>query len=162
MDREQRTVKLKVSNALWAICLIFAGLIPQPGYANDTATPLDLEQYRGQIVWLDFWASWCTPCRRSFPWLNQVLAKYNDDGFIVIGINLDKDPVLVREFLAETPAEFPIVYDPAGTLATRFSIVGMPSAVLIGRDGTIIDTHVGFKRESVAEYETSIRHALAQ
>ena len=146
----------------WAICLILFGLVLLPSHAEDKSTQFDLANYQGKIVWLDFWASWCVPCRRSFPWLNQVLARYDDEGFIVIGVNVDKDPVLVSEFLAETPADFPIIYDPEGNLAARFGVVGMPSSFLIGRDGQIITDHVGFKRHLVTEYEASIREALDQ
>jgi len=132
----------------------------QPSHAQDTAAQFDLSKYQGKIVWLDFWASWCVPCRRSFPWLNQVLAEYSDKDFIVIGVNVDKDPLLVSEFLAETPADFPIIYDPDGKLAAQFGVVGMPSSFLIGRDGQIITDHVGFKRHLIAEYEASIQQAL--
>jgi thiol-disulfide isomerase/thioredoxin len=151
--------------ASWAMCailLISIGFGPQQGHAADNAAEFDLSSYQGKIVWVDFWASWCVPCRRSFPWLNEVLAKYEDKGFVVIGINVDKDQSLVREFLDETPANFPIVHDPDGQLATQFGVVGMPSSFIIGRDGQIISDHIGFKRHLIAEYETSIRAALAQ
>lgn len=160
MERQQKTNGWKAARAMCAICLILAGFGWQLSHAEDGAAQFNLSNYQGKIVWLDFWASWCVPCRRSFPWLNQVLTQYEDEGFVVIGVNLDKDPVLVREFLAETPAEFPIIYDPGSTLATQFGVVGMPSSFLIGRDGQIISDHVGFKRHLVTEYETAIRQAL--
>ena len=79
---------------------------------------------------------------------------------MVVGVNLDKDPQLAREFLADTPAQFPIVYDPNGELATRFGVIGMPSSFLVGRDGQVITEHVGFKRNLVADYEVLLREAL--
>ena len=79
------------------------------------ADELDLGSYRGQVVWVDFWASWCTPCRRSFPWMNDMMARYSDQGFVIVGVNVDRERDLAEEFLAETPAGFPIVYDPEGS-----------------------------------------------
>ena len=157
-----KTSRWKKSWVLCAICLILFGFGSQQSHAADNAAPLDLSNYQGKIVWLDFWASWCVPCRRSFPWLNKVLAQYEDDGFVVVGVNLDKDAELVREFLMETPADFPIIYDPEGKLARQFGVIGMPSSFIIGRDGQIVTDHVGFKRHLIAEYETSIREALSK
>ena len=108
MDRHKRASKQQVRYLTLLVLLIFNGFAPLPGHAEDTAGQLNLERYRGQIVWLDFWASWCTPCRRSFPWLNQALAEFSDDGFTIIGVNVDKDPVLVREFLAEIKVGVPV------------------------------------------------------
>jgi len=162
MNHRRDTNRCRASWAIWVICLILIGIGPQLSHAEDNTAQFDLSSYRGNIVWLDFWASWCVPCRRSFPWLNQVLARYDDEGFVVIGVNVDKDPELVSEFLTETPADFPVIYDPEGKLAARFGVVGMPSSFLIGRDGQIISDHVGFKRHLVTEYEASIREALDQ
>lgn len=162
MNHHRGINRVRTSWVTGAICLILIGLGTQPGHAQDHAAQFDLSKYQGKIVWLDFWASWCVPCRRSFPWLNQVLAQYGDKDFIVIGVNVDKDPELASEFLAETPADFPIIYDPDGKLATQFGVVGMPSSFLIGRDGQIITDHVGFKRHLTTEYEASIEQALAQ
>jgi thiol-disulfide isomerase/thioredoxin len=162
MDCHQRTMRWKALIAICAIFFILIGFGPQQIHAAENAALFNLSSYQGKIVWLDFWASWCVPCRRSFPWLNGVLAEHEDEGFVVIGINVDKDEGLVREFLEETPANFPIIYDPDGKLATRFGVVGMPSSFIIGRDGQIIADHVGFKRHLTSEYETTIRNALAQ
>ena len=114
MHCDSKTSRWNKSWALLAICLILLGFGSPQSHAADAAAPLDLSNYQGKIVWLDFWASWCVPCRRSFPWLNTVLAQYEDAGFVVVGVNLDKDAELVREFLKETPADFPIIYDPEG------------------------------------------------
>jgi len=162
MNHYRITRQWKASRVMLAIGLLLIGFTSQPVHAEDNAAQFDLADYRGKIVWLDFWASWCVPCRRSFPWLNQVLERYGDEGFIVVGVNVDKDPDLVREFLAETPADFPIIYDPTGKLATRFGVAGMPSSFLIGRDGQLITDHVGFKRHLTAEYEASIIDALTE
>jgi thiol-disulfide isomerase/thioredoxin len=138
--------------------LVGAALRPSPASAQHT---LDLEAYRGQIVWVDFWASWCTPCRRSFPWLNEIMTKYADRGLVIVGVNVDTERELADRFLREVPARFPIIYDPGGALAMEYEVLGMPSSFLIGRDGEVISSHVGFRREERENYEASIVEALS-
>lgn len=126
------------------------------------AAGLDLSAYRGKVVYLDFWASWCTPCRRSFPWLDGLVRQFGKYDLVVIGVNVDQSNELARKFLDDTPANFPIVYDPQGTLATTYKIVGMPSAVLIDRTGKVRFQHVGFTDSTRDEYETYVRQLLAE
>jgi thiol-disulfide isomerase/thioredoxin len=126
------------------------------------ATDIDLKAYKGKVVYLDFWASWCVPCRRSFPWLDGIYREYKARGLVVIGVNVDADHSLAENFLKDTPVGFPIVYDPAGQLAARFKIQGMPSAVLIGRDGKIQFQHIGFTDNKEGEYETHVESLLAE
>lgn len=121
---------------------------------------VDAESLRGQVVLVDFWASWCTPCRKSFPWMNEMKARYGDDGLTIIAINLDKDRALAEQFLADLSADFTIGYDPEAILAKQFDVIGMPSAYLIGRDGEVLSSHVGFRTGHVEDYENAIREAL--
>jgi thiol-disulfide isomerase/thioredoxin len=130
------------------------------GARTADAAELDLEQYRGKVVVLDFWASWCVPCRRSFPWMNRMHAKYGDDGLVIIGVNLDRDPADARAFLEEIPADFLIHYDTEATLAEAYGVEGMPSSYVIGRDGEIVAQHLGFKVKREDEYETALINAL--
>jgi len=123
---------------------------------------LDLTHYGNKVIYLDFWASWCGPCRKSFPWLNQMQAKYRGQGLVIIGINLDKDIGNANNFLKDTPAHFPIFSDPTGELAKQYQLVGMPSSYLLTNDGKVQDTHIGFKKSKTNEYEANIRHRLAQ
>lgn len=114
------------------------------------------DSLRGKLVYIDFWASWCVPCRKSFPWMNAMQAKYKNRNFIVLAINLDKDRALADKFLSKFPADFQIAYDPKGELAEQFNVVGMPMAFMMDESGQIVDKHVGFKSSKVAEYEDSI------
>lgn len=126
----------------------------------ESATQFELKKYEGQVVVLDFWASWCAPCRRSFPWLNAMHAKYSSQGLVIIGVNVDNDPAAAATFLEEFPAEFQIYYDTDAVLARQYDIQGMPSSVVIGRDGEIADTHIGFKVKRQNEYEAVLVAAL--
>jgi thiol-disulfide isomerase/thioredoxin len=126
------------------------------------AADLDLSAYRGKVVYLDFWASWCTPCRESFPWLSKLVSPYGAKDLVVIGVNVDQDHALAEEFLRSNLANFPIVYDPHGDLATTFKIVGMPSAVLIDRSGQVRFQHIGFSEKRKAAYEEHLQSLLRE
>lgn len=123
---------------------------------------LDLTQYRGKVVYLDFWASWCKPCRQSFPWMNAMQQKYSADGFVIVAVNVDERRADADQFLQEIPAVFSIVYDAEGKLAEAYNLMGMPSSFIIGKDGTIIQKHEGFFADSPVKYEAEIRAALGK
>ncbi|TRX53489.1 TlpA disulfide reductase family protein [Thalassomonas sp. M1454] len=115
-----------------------------------------LDANKGKVIYLDFWASWCIPCRKSFPWMNEMEAKYKDKGFKVITINLDVEKELAEEFLLENPANFTVLYDPKGIIAKEFKLKGMPSSYLIGKDGQPKSAHVGFFNDKKASYEAEL------
>jgi cytochrome c biogenesis protein CcmG/thiol:disulfide interchange protein DsbE len=145
----------------------FAGLsvVTILAFLPDVASAAEdfhLADYEGKVVVLDFWASWCVPCRRSFPWMNEMQQKYADDGLIVVAVNLDNDATDAAEFLREYPADFRVVYDTDKTMARKYEVQAMPSSFLIGRDGKQIDSHLGFKVKQQPEYEAAIRAALEQ
>lgn len=121
-----------------------------------------LKTYRGQVVYIDFWASWCIPCRQTFPWMNAMLSKYKAQGFKVITINLDSDKQNADDFLQQYPAQFEVVYDPKGKLAQKFNLKGMPSSYLVNRKGNVVSSHTGFSDEKSKAYEQEIIDLLAQ
>ena len=124
------------------------------------ATPVDLADFKGKLTYVDFWASWCGPCRQSFPWMNEMQAKYAARGLQVVGINLDRKRDDAERFLAELPATFTIAFDAAGDSAKRFGVKGMPTSVLIGPDGKVLYMHTGFRDEERAQLEGRIAAAL--
>lgn len=114
----------------------------------------------GKLVYIDFWASWCAPCRESFPWMNEMQAKYANNEFKIIAVTLDKERRFSDQFLAEVPAEFTIGYDPEGKLADQFKVVGLPVAYMIDRSGKLVSTHVGFRNSKRDEFESAIKDHL--
>ena len=124
------------------------------------ATPVDLADFKGKLTYVDFWASWCGPCRQSFPWMNEMQAKYGARGLQVVGINLDRKRDDAERFLAELPATFTIAFDAAGDSAKRFGVKGMPTSVLVGPDGKVLYMHTGFRDEERAQLEGRIAAAL--
>jgi peroxiredoxin len=154
-----------VRGAIALLCLAFLA----PAWANEAAPefslPTDqgeisLDALHGQVVYLDFWASWCVPCRKSFPWMNEMTARYKDLGFRIIAVNMDTDRSLIERFLEKYPADFTIAYNPEGDVAESYRVQGMPSSYLIDRQGTIHSTHVGFRDSEKAGIEAEIRALL--
>jgi cytochrome c biogenesis protein CcmG, thiol:disulfide interchange protein DsbE len=140
----------------WVVHAILLGAFftMMPG-GSALAENLDLSAYRGKVVYLDFWASWCTPCRESFPWLGDLVHEYGAQNLVVIAVNVDHDRQRAERFLSATPGNFPIIYDPRGEIAAAYQVVGMPSAVLIDRAGKVRFHHDGFsakRKETYAEH----------
>ena len=140
--------------------LTVTSLVLASATSASAADVVDLEEYRGKVVILDFWASWCVPCRRSFPWLEQMQEKYAADGLIVIGVNLDNTIAEAQEFLDEFQPSFKIVYDKDKELAREYDVVAMPSSYILARDGSLFKRHLGFKVKLEADYEAEIVAAL--
>ncbi|SEO45185.1 Thiol-disulfide isomerase or thioredoxin [Duganella sp. CF517] len=121
---------------------------------------VQLAKLTGKVVYVDFWASWCGPCRQSFPWMNEMQAKYGPRGLQIVGINVDAKSEDAKTFLAATPAKFTIAFDPKGATPRQYGIKGMPSSVLIGADGKVLLEHSGFRDADRAELEAKIQSAL--
>jgi thiol-disulfide isomerase/thioredoxin len=132
---------------------------PSPALAAGGA-PEEIARSQGEVVWLDFWASWCVPCRHSFPWMNAMQEKYGPLGFTVVAVNLDSDRTEADRFLESIPAAFKVQFDPQGELAKRYEVEAMPSSYLLDRTGRVMERHLGFKESKEAKYEASIRTAL--
>ena len=138
--------------------ILLAGLVM--AFAASAADTLDLTHYRGKVVLVDFWASWCVPCRRSFPWLNEMQERYGDRGLIVVGVNVDANRSAAEGFLREVPAQFQIIYDPAGELAAAYRVPGMPTSFLFGPDGSLVSNHIGFQQTARDEREAELQRLL--
>lgn len=121
-----------------------------------------LKEEKGNVVYLDFWSSWCGPCRKSFPWMNELQNKYQQQGLTILSINLDHDRKLAAQFLIETPADFAIIYDPKGLVARKFKLKGMPSSFIFDRTGNLVSAHTGFNQQKSLAYEQEIIEILSK
>ncbi|WP_353873662.1 TlpA disulfide reductase family protein [Aliikangiella maris] len=117
---------------------------------------IEITDYKGKVLYLDFWASWCIPCRKSFPWMNDLREKYSEDELAIVAVNLDKDKSLAQDFLEKYPASFSIAYDPEGKLAKKYQIPGMPSTIIFDKNGKVVDAHSGFFAKKIPEYEAKL------
>jgi thiol-disulfide isomerase/thioredoxin len=124
--------------------------------------PLDLNVFRGRVVYLDFWASWCGPCRQSFPWMETMKGTYQGQGLEIMAVNLDRDRADADKFLKQFNPTFDVRFDPKGELAELYNIRGMPSSVLIDRRGVTRFVHVGFRPIDGSIYEAQLRELLAE
>lgn len=122
--------------------------------------PLDLSRHYGQVVVVDFWASWCKPCRQSIPWLNELKARYGASGLTIIGVNVDAERRDADRFLRDVPIDFEIMFDPQGNVARQFKVQAMPTSYVIDRNGKIVATHLGFRDAKKAETEAAIKALL--
>ncbi|MBI1796387.1 MAG: TlpA family protein disulfide reductase [Candidatus Eisenbacteria bacterium] len=140
---------------------------PKPRPAPSFSLPsrhgtASLDSLRGRVVLVDFWASWCQPCRKSFPWMKAMSERYGPRGFTVVAINLDKEPAAATAFLDRFEAPFEIAFDPAGEAADAYKVSVMPTSFLIDRSGVIVSTHAGFDPRKAAAAESLIAGACAR
>lgn len=129
-----------------------------PDAQGDT---VGLEKLRGQVVYVDFWASWCGPCRRSFPWMNEMQQKYGGNGLAIVAINVDKKREDADRFLRQISATFTVVFDHAGAAPAAFGVKTMPSSYLIDARGTIVEVEQGFRDDRKGALEERIRALIA-
>lgn len=128
---------------------------PEFNLKNDTQA-VELSAYRGKVIYIDFWASWCRPCKRSFPWMAEMKSKYADQSFEIIAINLDDDKTLAQAFLNTQKINFQIAYDPDQVVAKRYAVDGMPSSYLIDSNGKLRVRYTGFWNRSKDDKEKAI------
>ena len=133
-----------------------------PGASAATSASLDLARHHGRVVIVDFWASWCKPCRQSIPWLNSMRERYASSGLDIIGVNVDAEHRDAEHFLQDVPIQFEIVFDPNGDLARQFNVRGMPSSFVFDRAGKLVETHLGFRDAKKDENEASLKNLLKQ
>jgi thiol-disulfide isomerase/thioredoxin len=136
---------------------------PAPAFSlPGPAGTVSLDSLRGRVVYVDFWASWCEPCRRSFPWLNALRERYADRGLTIVAVNLDKDRGAADAFLQRFPASFLVAYDPAGKTAEKYRVSAMPSSFLVGPTGALLSSHAGFDPRRTGTIEALIQEACTR
>ena len=137
---------------------------PAPAFAlTNLAGQSDaLSQYKGQVVMVNFWATWCGPCKQEMPLLDQMYKKYKPAGFTLIGVNVDKEAPAVKELLARKPVSFPVLLDPANQVSKAYHVDEMPSSVIIDRKGQIRYIHRGYKPGDENEYQDRIRQLIRE
>jgi thiol-disulfide isomerase/thioredoxin len=130
--------------------------------ATPAPLPAELSSLQGRVIYLDFWASWCTPCRQSFPWMQALQTEYASRGLTVIAVNLDQDRAAADTFLQRFHPGFQIHFDPQGRWAEQFGVKGMPTSVVIDRHGVPRFTHRGFVPDDRQTYTRHVEQLLAE
>ena len=122
----------------------------------------DSTQLNNKVVYVDFWASWCTPCRKSFPWMKALQESYRAQGLQVVAVNLDKDRKAAQTFLAEMKALFPMIFDSTGSIAKSYQLQAMPMSFLYDRDGNLRTSHEGFLPKDTLDLNALVKKLLAE
>jgi thiol-disulfide isomerase/thioredoxin len=166
-------MNIRVAALLMVVLLLPAQALPARRTSGTPATAprfslpgragtVTLASLAGRLVYVDFWASWCGPCRQSFLWMATLHERYAAKGLTVVAINVDKDRDAADAFLLEHPAPFVIAFDPSGRTAESFHVATMPSSYLVGRDGAILRTMAGFDAAEAGAVEQAIKEVLPQ
>lgn len=162
---------MRAALALAALLALAPAHALQPGAAapavsalplGAAAPAIDLAAMRGKVVYVDFWASWCVPCRLSMPLLDALHRKHAARGFTVIGVNKDAALADAQRFLKRVPVGFLLAQDEKDALARAFDVKAMPSGYLIDRKGVVRRVHRGFTSETAAALEREIEQLLAE
>ena len=148
--------------ALPAVAADPTGPAPEFVLPAKGGSQIDLAKYKGQVVMLNFWASWCGPCRQEMPLLEDIYKKYNKLGFTLVGVNVEPDSKAADDWLKVTPVSFPVVYDKDSKVSRLYDVSGMPSTVIIDRKGNLRYLHHGYKPGDEGEYLNNIRAMIRE
>jgi peroxiredoxin len=121
-----------------------------------------LQESRGRVVMVNFWATWCGPCRQEMPHLNRLYGRYRDAGFTLFGVNIDEDPAKAIGLANRLGLQFPVLLDSEKKVSRLYDLSTMPSTVLIDRDGRVRHVHLGYRDGVEVTYETQIRELLKE
>ena len=160
-----------MSRTSFTRALLIAGALALPAVALPTPTgsapefqlaamagnTINLSQYKGQVVMINFWATWCGPCRQEMPLLEQLHKKYKPLGFTMLGVNVEPDSAGAVQWLKATPVTFPILFDTDSKVSKLYAVSGMPSTVIVDRKGQVRFVHRGYKAGDENEYLNQIR-----
>lgn len=131
---------------------------------QESATPqaVSLSDYKGKVVYLDFWASWCGPCRKAFPFMNELQTQYKKEGLVVLAVNQDTSPSLAINFLQKNKSNFTSLFDKNAQVSSNYELRGMPSSFLIDKKGIIYASHIGFNNSKIKKIREEVKALLQQ
>lgn len=137
---------------------------PAPDFAlkSDSGENLRLSEFRGEVVMINFWASWCGPCRQEMPLLDEIYAQYQPMGFTILGVNVEEDSTKARKMLGDAPVNFPVLFDNDSEVSKLYNVVAMPSTVLVDRNGNVRYLHQGYKPGYEEAYQQQVRALIRE
>jgi peroxiredoxin len=150
-----------VASLAWAATV--SGPAPNFTLQSNAGGQVSLASLKGKVVMVNFWATWCVPCRQEMPHLQALYQRYESLGFELLAVNVEKNNAEgARKWLEETPVTFPVLFDPENQVTKLYKVQTMPSTVLIGRDGTMRFIHHGYKPGYENDYQTQVRALLRE
>jgi thiol-disulfide isomerase/thioredoxin len=137
---------------------------PAPGFALQARDggKVSSTQFKGEVVMINFWATWCVPCRQEMPKLEALYQRYNKLGFKLLAVNVENNPDGVKKWLAETPVTFPVLFDTKSEVSKLYKVETMPTTVIVAKDGTMRYIHHGYKDGYENDYQTEVRTLLRE
>ena len=138
--------------------------VPAPDFTLESRSGenLRLEDHRGEVVMLNFWASWCGPCRQEMPLMDELYSQYKDLGFTILAVNVDENREEAHRFLDKVPVNYPILYDPESSVSDLYEVQAMPTTVMIDRNGNARYLHYGYQPGYEDDYEQQIRELVRE
>ncbi len=150
--------------------ILFAGILVAPASSNSrmeiapdftlmnrSGEMVSLNDFRGQVVLINFWATWCTPCRKEMPFLEQIYQRYERLGVTLLGVNVEDGPEEAKAFLKETPVSFPVLFDMDKSVSSLYGVEAMPTTILVDRQGNVRFVHYGYQAGYENDYQDQIR-----
>lgn len=169
------TTHFPVSRLLAALALLAWAIGIAHGKVPDIGAPvpdftlrsnggknLKLSEYRGQVVMINFWATWCAPCRQELPHLNRLYDQYRKAGFVLLGVNVDDNAKAAQDMVSHLQVRFPVLYDTAKQVSKRYDVDAMPMTLIVDRGGKLRYLHRGYRAGVERDYEAKIREILKQ
>ena len=139
-----------------------SGAAPNFTLTSRNGDVVSLADLKGQVVMINFWATWCGPCRQEMPLLDALYKRYNRMGFTLLGVNVEEDSSGADKWLADTPVTFPILYDTKNQVSKLYNVTAMPSTVLVDRQGNVRFLHRGYKPGDENDYQNAIRELIRE
>jgi len=144
-------------SAAWAVSV---GETLPARWLDSAQGPQPLIAGQARVTYVDFWASWCGPCKQSFPWMNEMHGKFAASGLRILAVNVDAKRADAEQFLARNPAQFAVVYDREGAFAKAVDVKTMPTSMLLDSQGKVLFVHQGFTAKDHGQLEAAIAAAL--
>lgn len=152
---------LFIGQSSWAAKSV-EGPAPDFTLKSNNGSNLRLSEQRGNVVLINFWASWCGPCRQEMPLLEEIQKKYSRLGFTILGVNVDKDMAKADKILRDIPVTFPVLYDPTGDVSKLFDVDAMPTTIIVDRNGNMRFLHRGYKPGYEDDYIAQVKQLIRE
>jgi len=156
------TLLLGLSMAGSALALEVGGPAPDFTLKSRSGENIKLSELRGEVVMVNFWASWCAPCRQEMPLLEELYGRYADLGFTLLGVNVEEDSSAALDLLKEIPVTFPILLDTRNDVSKLYNVIAMPSTVILDRDGKVRYVHKGYLPGYEDEYRKQVKELIRE
>jgi peroxiredoxin len=138
------------------------GQAPDFTLNSNSGENLRLSEFRGEVVMINFWASWCAPCLQEMPLLDELYSQYQPMGFTILGVNVEEDSTQAKKMLKDSPVTFPVLFDNESEVSKLYKVVAMPSTVLVDRDGNVRYLHKGYKPGYEETYQQQVRALIRE